>query len=157
MMLQKWKIEPAIYNRKYHKGIFSILKNCWVPQTISFPQSAFGIFFLHQPNFKYTQQILYNFNITLFRFGEMAMSHTKTIMKEAWTIDEVGFNVGGLLIDCFIPPISLRTSYSVSLQTSSGWKSKELTSSTVHWVSKVVALKKSHNYNIDNMIWKMEI
>ncbi|KAG4996179.1 hypothetical protein JHK85_027618 [Glycine max] len=39
----------------------------------------------------------------------MAMSHTKTRMEEAWTIDEVVFNVRGLSIDCFIPPAGLRT------------------------------------------------
>ncbi|CAA6657487.1 unnamed protein product [Spirodela intermedia] len=41
--------------------------------------------------------------VTLFRFGEMAMSHTKTRMEEAWTIEEVAFNVPGLSMDCFIP------------------------------------------------------
>ncbi|GFY90042.1 glutamyl-tRNA (Gln) amidotransferase subunit A [Actinidia rufa] len=47
--------------------------------------------------------------VTLFRFGEMAMSHTKTRMEEAWTIEEVAFNVPGLSIDCFIPPADLRS------------------------------------------------
>lgn len=42
--------------------------------------------------------------ITLFQFGEVALSHTKTRMEEAWTIDEVAFNVPGLSVDCFIPP-----------------------------------------------------
>lgn len=46
--------------------------------------------------------------VTLFRFGEMAMSHTKTTMEEAWTIEEVAFNVPGLSVDCFIPPAELR-------------------------------------------------
>lgn len=41
---------------------------------------------------------------TLFRFGETAMSHTKTRMEEAWSIEEVAFNVPGLSYDCFIPP-----------------------------------------------------
>ncbi|XP_051149744.1 uncharacterized protein LOC127264317 [Andrographis paniculata] len=48
--------------------------------------------------------------VTLFRFGETAMSHTKTRMEEAWTIEEVAFNVPGLSIDCFIPPAELRFS-----------------------------------------------
>ncbi|XLR24207.1 hypothetical protein S83_052107 [Arachis hypogaea] len=39
----------------------------------------------------------------------MAMSHTKTKMEEAWTIEEVAFNVPGLSVDCFIPPVDLRT------------------------------------------------
>ncbi|KAI3789229.1 hypothetical protein L2E82_02020 [Cichorium intybus] len=47
--------------------------------------------------------------VTLFRFGEMAMSHTKTRMEEAWSIEEVAFNVPGLSIDCFIPPADLKS------------------------------------------------
>lgn len=47
--------------------------------------------------------------VTLFRFGEMAMSHSKTRMEEAWTIEEVAFNVPGLSMDCFIPPAELRS------------------------------------------------
>ncbi|KAK4804065.1 hypothetical protein SAY86_003882 [Trapa natans] len=46
---------------------------------------------------------------TVFRFGETAMSHTKTRMEESWTIDEVAFNVPGLSADCFIPPADLLT------------------------------------------------
>ncbi|WOK97500.1 hypothetical protein Cni_G06208 [Canna indica] len=42
--------------------------------------------------------------VTLFRFGETAMSHTKTRMEELWTIEEVAFDVPGLSMDCFIPP-----------------------------------------------------
>ncbi|KAG6525825.1 uncharacterized protein LOC122047125 [Zingiber officinale] len=42
--------------------------------------------------------------ITLFQFGEVALSHTKTRIEEAWTVDEVAFNVPGLSVDCFIPP-----------------------------------------------------
>lgn len=42
--------------------------------------------------------------VTLFRFGEEALSHTKTRMEEMWTIEEVAFNVQGLSSDCFIPP-----------------------------------------------------
>ncbi|KAG6425144.1 hypothetical protein SASPL_115570 [Salvia splendens] len=45
--------------------------------------------------------------VTLFRFGETAMSHTKTRMEEVWTIEEVAFNVPGLSGDCFIPPAEL--------------------------------------------------
>ncbi|GER29935.1 hypothetical protein STAS_05836 [Striga asiatica] len=46
--------------------------------------------------------------VTLFRFGETAMSHTKTRMEESWIIEEVAFNVPGLSQDCFIPPSELR-------------------------------------------------
>ncbi|KAG2638105.1 uncharacterized protein LOC120658543 [Panicum virgatum] len=47
--------------------------------------------------------------VTLFRFGEAAMSHTKTRMEEAWSIEEVAFNVPGLSMDCFIPPADIRS------------------------------------------------
>ncbi|KAL7125254.1 hypothetical protein ABFS83_14G104800 [Erythranthe nasuta] len=45
--------------------------------------------------------------VTLFRFGETAMSHTRTRMEESWSIDEVAFNVPGLSVECFIPPCDL--------------------------------------------------
>eukprot|EP00249_Psilotum_nudum_P037134 c9595_g2_i1 orf=435-1703(-) len=41
---------------------------------------------------------------TLFRFGETAMSHTRTRMEETWTIEEVAFNVPGVSIENFMPP-----------------------------------------------------
>jgi hypothetical protein len=47
--------------------------------------------------------------VTLFRFGEATMSHTKTRMEEAWSIEEVAFNVPGLSVDCFIPPADIRS------------------------------------------------
>ena len=47
--------------------------------------------------------------VTLFRFGEAAMSHTKTRMEEAWSIEEVAFNVPGLSVDFFIPPADIRS------------------------------------------------
>ncbi|OMO90485.1 hypothetical protein CCACVL1_07357 [Corchorus capsularis] len=46
--------------------------------------------------------------VTLFRFGDTAMSHTRTRMEEAWAIEEVAFNVPGLSMDCFIPPAEIR-------------------------------------------------
>ncbi|KAE8707608.1 hypothetical protein F3Y22_tig00110383pilonHSYRG00404 [Hibiscus syriacus] len=51
--------------------------------------------------------------VTLFRFGEVAMSHTKTRMEETWTIEEVAFNIPGLSVDCFIPPGDLSPGLSV--------------------------------------------
>lgn len=42
--------------------------------------------------------------LTLFRFGETAMSHTRTKLQELWTIKEVAFNVQGLSMECFLPP-----------------------------------------------------
>lgn len=47
--------------------------------------------------------------VTLFKFGDIAMCHTKTRMQEAWKIDEVVFNVPGLSVDCFIPPTDLKS------------------------------------------------
>ena len=44
---------------------------------------------------------------TLFRFGEVAMSHTKTRLEEEWVIDEVAFGVPGLSSDLFIPPADI--------------------------------------------------
>lgn len=43
-------------------------------------------------------------NVTLFRFGDVAMGNTKTRMEEKWSIEDVVFNVPGLSMDCFIPP-----------------------------------------------------
>jgi len=47
--------------------------------------------------------------VTLFRFGEVAMSHTMTRMEEVWSIEEVAFNVPGLSMDCFIPPTDIKS------------------------------------------------
>ena len=44
---------------------------------------------------------------TLFRFGEAAMSHTKTRLEEEWVIDEVAFGVPGLSCDLFISPLDI--------------------------------------------------
>jgi hypothetical protein len=63
--------------------------------------------------------------VTLFRFGEVAMSHTKTRMEEAWSIEEVAFNVPGLSMDCFIPPTDIKSgSISETVELSHGEKSK---------------------------------
>lgn len=43
--------------------------------------------------------------VYLTRFGEdVKVNRLMTRMEEAWTIDDVVFNVPGLSIDCFIPP-----------------------------------------------------
>lgn len=49
--------------------------------------------------------------VTLCRFGNTAMTHTKTKMEEVWTIEEVAFNVPGVSQDCFIPPAELKLTY----------------------------------------------
>jgi len=45
--------------------------------------------------------------VSLFKFGECSMSHTRTRMEETWTIDDVVFNVPGLSMDFFIPPADI--------------------------------------------------
>ncbi|XP_051144273.1 uncharacterized protein LOC127260554 [Andrographis paniculata] len=61
--------------------------------------------------------------VTLFRFGETAMSHTTTRMEEAWTIEEVAFNVPGLSPECFIPPADLGSERGGRLKISEeSWK-----------------------------------
>ncbi|OMO76300.1 hypothetical protein COLO4_25597 [Corchorus olitorius] len=46
--------------------------------------------------------------VSLFRFGENSESHSRTRMEEAWTIEEVDFNIKGLSMDCFLPPGDLK-------------------------------------------------
>ena len=41
--------------------------------------------------------------INILKFGECSINHTRTIMEETWTIDDVVFNVLHLSMDCFIP------------------------------------------------------
>ncbi|KAL3538825.1 hypothetical protein ACH5RR_002191 [Cinchona calisaya] len=95
--------------------------------------------------------------VTLFRFGEMAMSHTKTRMEEAWTIEEVAFNVPGLSLDCFIPPADLRSgsiSEACELPRDERAKSALVLAAAR---AKVAALEKTHDSNIDNVFWKVDV
>ena len=46
--------------------------------------------------------------VSLFRFGETSNGHTRMRMEEAWTIEEVEFNIQGLSMDCFLPPGDLK-------------------------------------------------
>ncbi|KAK4437955.1 hypothetical protein Salat_0129600 [Sesamum alatum] len=95
--------------------------------------------------------------VTLFRFGEMAMSHTKTRMEEAWTIEEVAFNVPGLSLDCFIPPADLRSgSISETCELPQEERGKSASALAAHR-AKVAALENSHTSSIDNVVWKVEI
>ncbi|RVW61476.1 hypothetical protein CK203_031990 [Vitis vinifera] len=95
--------------------------------------------------------------VTLFRFGEMAMSHTKTRMEETWTIEEVAFNVPGLSVDCFIPPADLRSgSISEACELPHEERGKSSVSLAAHR-AKVAALEKTHDGGIDNVIWRMEV
>ncbi|RRT38360.1 hypothetical protein B296_00027909 [Ensete ventricosum] len=94
--------------------------------------------------------------VTLFRFGEVAMSHTKTRMEEAWTIEEVAFNVPGLSADCFIPPADIRRGGSVSetCELPQGERSKTSISNR----AKVAAVDKPHaTAASDRIIWRVEV
>ncbi|KAB1208476.1 hypothetical protein CJ030_MR7G022666 [Morella rubra] len=95
--------------------------------------------------------------VTLFRFGEMAMSHTKTKMEEAWTIEEVAFNVPGLSVDCFIPPADLRSgSISETCELPQEERGKGAIALAAAHRAKVAALENEHDSSIDNIVWKME-
>ncbi|KAH7298857.1 hypothetical protein KP509_25G061800 [Ceratopteris richardii] len=47
--------------------------------------------------------------VTLFRFGEVAMSHTRTRLEEEWAIDEVAFDVEGLSTELFMAPADIHS------------------------------------------------
>ncbi|GFP92719.1 hypothetical protein PHJA_001416100 [Phtheirospermum japonicum] len=85
--------------------------------------------------------------VTLFRFGETPMSHTKTRMEEAWTIEEVAFNIPGLSLDCFIPPAELRFG---SISEASELPQEERIKTAIAaaaYRAKVAALGRSHGGN----------
>ncbi|KAL0323016.1 UNVERIFIED_CONTAM: hypothetical protein Sangu_1920900 [Sesamum angustifolium] len=93
--------------------------------------------------------------VTLFRFGETAMSHTKTRMEEAWTIEEVAFNVPGLSIDCFIPPAELRfgsVSETCELPHDDRVKNAVAAAAAAAYRAKVAALGRSHDGNVNNVV-----
>ncbi|CAA6670672.1 unnamed protein product [Spirodela intermedia] len=46
--------------------------------------------------------------VTLFRYGEGSANH-KRKMEETWSIEEVDFNILGLSMDCFLPPLTSRS------------------------------------------------
>lgn len=95
--------------------------------------------------------------VTLFRFGEMAMSHTKARMEEAWSIEEVAFNVPGLSMDCFIPPAELKSgsiSETCELPHDDG---DEYALPLASHRAKVIALEKIHDSNMGNVVWKVEV
>ncbi|GAV86473.1 DUF620 domain-containing protein [Cephalotus follicularis] len=95
--------------------------------------------------------------VTLYRFGEVAMSHTKTTMEEAWTIEEVAFNIPGLSADCFIPPADLRSgSISEACKIPHDESGKSAIALAAHR-AKVSALEKAHDSSTNDMIWKLEV
>lgn len=95
-------------------------------------------------------------SVTLFRFGEEAMSHTKTRLEEEWIIDEVAFDVPGLSSELFIPPSDIRT----PLRSTFG-EFRELSHEDNSFrrslnKSKIAALEKPQE-NLDNIIWRVEV
>lgn len=109
--------------------------------------------------------------VTLFRFGEAAMSHTKTRMEEAWTIEEVAFNVPGLSVDCFIPPADIRSGSvgeACELPSSQGERgSRAAPGAAVHHPARVAAVEQQrvhhapHSANAggrgEKIMWRVEV
>lgn len=96
---------------------------------------------------------------TLFRFGEVAMSHTKTRMEEVWTIEEVAFNVPGLSEEGFIPPADIRlmsTTVSEISEFNHEDDGKCLLLGKSGGSSRVAALEKPLDA-LDNIIWRVEV
>ncbi|KAL6657669.1 hypothetical protein ACP70R_005449 [Stipagrostis hirtigluma subsp. patula] len=101
--------------------------------------------------------------VTLFRFGEAAMSHTKTRMEEAWSIEEVAFNVPGLSVDCFIPPADIRSG-SVGEACELPSHGERPKSGAVH-PARVAAAERPHTYNAnagvggrgEKIVWRVQV
>ncbi|KDP41651.1 hypothetical protein JCGZ_16058 [Jatropha curcas] len=96
--------------------------------------------------------------VTLFRFGDTAMSHTRTRMEEAWAIEEVAFNVPGLSMDCFIPPAELRfASISETCELPQSQRVKPAMASAAYR-AKVAALDRSRdNVVSNNTMWNTDV
>ncbi|XP_074570328.1 uncharacterized protein LOC141826904 [Curcuma longa] len=95
--------------------------------------------------------------VTLFRFGEEAMSHTKTRMEEVWTIEEVSFNVPGLSVDCFIPPAEIRRH---SVSGACELPQTERSKGSIVGRSKVAAMpveKKLLDPSDNKIVWRIEV
>lgn len=94
--------------------------------------------------------------VTLFRFGEVAMSHTKTRMEELWTIEEVAFNVPGLSVDSFIPPADIKCGLiSEACELPQGERGKN--NPAANYRAKVAAVEKPHGGGDDNIVWRVEV
>lgn len=87
--------------------------------------------------------------VTLFRFGEVAMSHTKTRLVEEWAIDEVAFNVAGLSGDQFIPPADICSPGNTG--SSQGLRDQLREDRRKCLVSTCIT------DNVDNIIWRVEV
>ncbi|KAK3231267.1 hypothetical protein Dsin_003148 [Dipteronia sinensis] len=95
--------------------------------------------------------------VTLFRFGDTAMSHTRTRMEEAWAIEEVAFNVPGLSMDCFIPPAELRfSSVSEASEYTQGQRVKSAVAAAAYQ-AKLARLEKSKDIGVNNISWRPNV
>ncbi|XP_044509864.1 uncharacterized protein LOC123228528 [Mangifera indica] len=95
--------------------------------------------------------------VTLFRFGDTAMSHTRTRMEEAWAIEEVAFNVPGLSMDCFIPPAELRfSSVSETCELTQGQRVKNVVAAAAYR-AKIAALEKPHDNSLNSITWRANV
>lgn len=95
--------------------------------------------------------------VTLFRFGDTAMSHTRTRMEEAWAIEEVAFNVPGLSMDCFIPPAELRFgSVSEASEYTQGQRVKSAVAAAAYR-AKLATLEKSNDIDVNNITWRPNV
>ncbi|KAJ1697444.1 hypothetical protein LUZ63_005956 [Rhynchospora breviuscula] len=94
--------------------------------------------------------------VTLFRFGEMAMSHTKTRMEEVWSIEEVAFNVPGLSMDCFIPPGDIRCgSVSETCELPHGERAGRVVNRAK--VADSGMQKDAPPGSVDKIVWRVEV
>lgn len=92
--------------------------------------------------------------VTLFRFGDTAMSHTRTRMEEAWAIEEVAFNVPGLSVDCFIPPAELRfDSVDEACEFTQGQRVRSTVGTAAHR-TRVASPDMSSDIGVNNITWK---
>ncbi|CAM6106477.1 unnamed protein product [Calypogeia fissa] len=89
--------------------------------------------------------------VTLFRFGEVAMSQVKTRMEEVWTITEVALNVQGVSGETFLPPADIRANpISEAWELPTGERGKGGSGR-----SRVAALERP--LDDDTVIWRVEV
>jgi hypothetical protein len=79
-------------------------------------------------------------------------------MEEAWTIEEVAFNVPGLSVDCFIPPAELRfASVSEACELPQGGQRVNSAVAAAAYRAKVAAIEHTDDCDVNGSIWKTDI
>ncbi|KAL4307413.1 hypothetical protein AHAS_Ahas16G0275800 [Arachis hypogaea] len=108
---ERWRGSQRVERRRQHRGAPSPPSSSTsrVPMQSQPQETSSAYYILQQYTASGGQKLQNSIRNAYAMFGEMAMSHTKTKMEEAWTIEEVAFNVPGLSVDCFISPVDLRT------------------------------------------------